>query len=41
MLITSYHAKVNKEESYSENKQKLPKEHDGVHILVNSDQWNL
>jgi len=41
MLITSYHARVNKEESYSESKQKLPKELDGVHILVNLDHWNL
>jgi len=40
MLIRSYHAKVNKEESYSESKQKLPEEL-GVHILVNSGQWNL
>ena len=41
MLIASYHAKVNKEESYSESKQKLPKELDGVHILVNSNHWSL
>ena len=41
MLITSYHTKVNKEESYSESKQELPEELDGFHILVNSDHWNL